>query len=262
MKGRIGLLVLALVGCSPPREAPEDLGQIGVFFFSDFERTPAEVGTAVQRLEAIFAEQVPWDGERRDRRFEIPILTFDDLHDVVHPDVDPELQSPVAQGRLSTRSVDEHAALQLQADHTPFEPSSPNGYDRTFETDPGCWGDGSCDELLTANRIVKQNVLYTVPYDTWKHFRRYELSDGRTAFVSRTWSEEVGVGEQGVNSIDQNYATEAWIGTPDGGTWRMQFAWSSVTLGDNDLEDVDIRGIIGNGIDQTIGRQDDWLAEQ
>jgi len=255
-----GLLLIALiVGCAPPREAPAELGAIGVFLFADFERTPSEVEVAAATLAGILEAEVDWEGERRDRRFDSPILTLEDLHDVEHPDADPELQSPVAQTRASAFSVADHARLQLEADHAPWEPSSPNQYDRTFPEDPTCWADGTCDELKTDNRILKENVLYTVLYDTRKHLRRFELPDGRAAMVSRTWSEEQGQGEAGRATIDQNYASEAWLEGPDGGTRRIQFAWSSVTLAGVDLETIDIRGVIGNGIDDTMRAQDEWL---
>jgi hypothetical protein len=261
---RVILLGAALLtGCAVPLEAPDDLGSIGGFLFAQFEGDEGPLLEAVRNVRATLATEVAIDGPRRDRQFAVEILGEDQLTDVTHPDVDVQLQSPVALSYRSVHAVAAMARLQTVAEQTPFEPSSPDVYDRSFDSDVACWLDGSCDRLETINAITKDNLLYTVPYVTRKHFRRLALEDG-AAIVSRTWSEEVGVGEQGRNSIDQNYAADFWIEDPEdpSRTLRLQYAWSSVTLEGVDLNEVDIRGIIADGVDKTFVAQDEWITEQ
>lgn len=258
IRGVSGLFLLA--GCTPPLEAPQEVEAIGHFVFAELDGDPAALAEAAENLRTALAAEVDWEAGVTERRYAVPLLEAPEVDAVPHPDVDPALQSPVALAFRSEHDVFDHATLQLESDQSPFEPSSPDVYDRTLLEGGDCWP-ADCARLETENAIVKDNFLYTVPYTTRKQFVRVDL-DGWTALLSRTWSEEIGVGELGRVSIDQNYAVDTWMQDPDdaGRTLRLQYAWSSVTIEGVDMDTIDIRGIIANGIDDTMQAQDAWLT--
>jgi len=250
---------LLLCGCEPPPEAPTELGDLALFFFSEFETADdAYMADALMNLEGSVFADVNLDGERAQRQWIPPILEAEHLGGAAAPpDVSPDAQLPITVAKRSTHPVQTHAIGVLEPDQSQLEPSAPE-HDRTYVSDTACWEDSSCPRIDTENLIKKSNILYTIVYDTEKDFRRLELPDGRAAMVARTWNEERAFGDEGRNSIDQNFAAEVWIESADDPDTcqRMMSVWSSVTLGENNPEDEIIRRTIGLGLDTLFNRHD------
>ena len=253
------ILVGVLGGCTPAAEAPTEFGDLSLFTFSEFESADdAYLGEALINYEASARSLFDLDGDRGDRTTAQPILYPDDWGSAVGPEgVDPEAQIAITLARVSDHPVRTHASAVLLPDQSPLEPSAPE-HDRSYASDTDCWAAAECGRIDTENTIRKSNILYTIVYDTEKDFRRLTLPDGRDAMVARTWNDEVAMGENGVNSIDQNYAAEVFIETPDDSsrTLRMMSIWVSSTLSGN--PDVSVQeGVLRVGLDDLFKRHDE-----
>jgi hypothetical protein len=229
-------------------------------------------------------------------------LTDEDVESIPHPDYSPEAGTPVAVGGLSSGEPDAHVAYVTLVDQTPVEPGSPDLYTRSFvdETD-ACWPGRTCDLLYTFNHLIKENLLLTVEYDLYKDYRWVDLNlpdpstvpegeipvnDGekRWAFVARSYTDQVWVGDQGANEIQLSFSIEVWIPrdgggfvrtdadeNANGGAWttdstgtgtlRMMALWSRTNLNDT-FDEETIANTIRSGIDDIFDRQNEWLAEQ
>ncbi|MCO4772450.1 MAG: hypothetical protein KDA24_20625 [Deltaproteobacteria bacterium] len=267
MPTRLPYLLLAslAIGCQPAPDAPTELGDLTLFFFSEFETADdAYYGDALLNLEAGVLSTVDLAGERADRKWIQPTLYEEHWGGAAGPaEIDPDVQVPITVAGLSTWPVSTHAMATLQPDQAPLEPSAPE-HDRTYPNDTTCWSEETCTRLDTDNVVKKANILYDITYETEKDYRRLTLSDGRQAMVARTWNDSVALGDEGVNSIDQNYATEVFIESPtdSGQTQRMMAIWTSTTLPASNPSDELVRGTISVGIDGLFRRHDEFHAEQ
>lgn len=265
LRSRILFLAAVISGCAPTQEAPTDLGDLTLFLFSEFETAEdAYLADALMNLETGALLTVDLEGARIDRQWVQPILTEDHRGGATGPppaEVDPALQVSVTVAGLSSHPLTTHAEGVLIADQSELEPSAPE-HDRTFTVDTACWSDGSCGRIDTENHIKKSNFLYTIIYDAEKDYRRMLLPDGRQAMIARSWNEESVAGEEGINSIDQNYATEVFIedSSDSSRTLRMMAIWTSVTLAADPTDDL-VRGTIGLGIDGLFNRHDEFYSE-
>jgi hypothetical protein len=257
------LIVLLSLGCSPAPEAPEDLSELTLYLFSGFFDEEAEVVAGLENLSDILHSDFDYDSTWEGRQVKQPPLTEDDLGGAAMTSAfNPDLQKRVAVVYRSRHAVSTHVAGTLLTDQEPLEPSA-TGHDRTFLSDAGCWGQADCGSLDTTNFITKTNSLYTIPYDATKAYRRYTLSDGRDVLTARVDQPEVGYSADGNNSLDQNFALEAMIEYEDDPTQmlRIMWVWTAVTINGDNLESINIDGIVSPGIDDTFIAHDAWYDE-
>ncbi len=263
MKALILAVLLLASACTPAPEAPGDLADLSLFLYAEFQEDDASLVAGLENLSDILASDFDYAADWSERQVKQPALTEEFLGGApTTAAFDPALQKTVALAYRSRHPVQTHALGALDADQEPREPSA-STHDRTFLTDPGCWRDGSCDALDTMNFIVKSNILYTVPYDATKNFRRFTLSDGRDVMVARVDQPEIGYAEVGQTSIDQNYALDAWIEDPADPTacLRIEFIWTAVTINGDTLQEVNIDGIISEGVENMYAAHDAWFDE-
>lgn len=261
------MLVLAIgvttLGCKAPPEAPEELSDLSRYLFREYESEEWGAREAgMGNLAAFFAGQdmdVDWD----ELSYTVDDLGADDVVDVEHPDRDLTLLMPVGMATLSAFTPEDHSSVIVLTDQTPVEPNSPNTYDRDFTepTDPSCFPGKDCVLLRSMNDIVKENALMNIPYEMHKDYRWVELGEpesGNWGILGRTWCEEVAVGEEGQNEINQSFSVDVFL-PQDGGTVRFMALWSeSVVPGFG--EDV-IMGTIEYGMHQMFDATEDYLEE-
>ncbi len=232
----------------------------------------------MRELEAeIYASMDLSSDNSLDRSLAPDPLTEADVADIEHPegrDVGDAL--PVAVARRSPYSIADHVRVQMLADQTPIEPSSPDKYDRYFYEGGDCWADNSCEFLRSENDLIKDNILMTIDYTLWKDFRWVDLGlpdpdtleegeeaisdEERWAIVARSWTTEPATGESGNVTIYQSFTVEVWIPEDSGDTVRMMSLWSEADLG-VELDDETIAGTTRVGIDDIFESADDWLED-
>lgn len=258
-------LLCLFSACVPAEEAPEELADLSRFLYLNFDGDQDLVADGAGNLADLLVSEFDLDAQDfADRQVAQPPLREEDLGSAnLTDEFDPETQDRVAVVFRSELSMAEHLDAVLIEDQGPMEPSA-SAYDRTFVDDPGCWSDGDCALFRTTNYIVKDNALYTVPYDTRKHFRPLTLEDGRSAMLARVDIAEAGVSADGRASIDQSFSMDLWVEDPEDAahTVRIMFVWSSVTIHGLDMEAINIDGIIGDGIEDTFVAHDAYLSER
>jgi hypothetical protein len=227
-------------------------------------------------------------------------LTAEDVAGVDHPDVPLDRCIPVAVSATSKYRVDALAELPLMDDQLPFEPGSPDHYDRAFLAGQDCWLDRTCDLLDTRNELTKDNaaidpITYTLP----KQYRWVDLNlpepgnegdplvvnegEPRWAIAARTWTTQREGNTEG-DSIEQSYTMEIWIprdgegfvrteddvNTDDGtwtgdstggGTLRLMAIWSQTIIISIAADDDTIAAVTRGGIDDIFQTVEDWMDE-
>ena len=253
----------ATSGCAVPQEAPTEIVDLSLFFFSDFDTAgEALMGDAFVNLEAAIAASADIDGERRDRQWELTPILEEHLGGATAPEgEDPQNQVTMALAYRSAFPVADHETLILLPDQAPIDPSAPQ-YDRSFVVGDDCFAGRGCERLEANNAITKSNLLLEVSYEAPKVWRHITLEDGRAAVAGRTWNPVKSVGEEGRNSIDQTYSIDLFLEDPEdpGRTIRFFTLWSAVTLSINASEDV-VRSTMAYGSQNLLDRHDEFLAE-
>ena len=250
------VLVMALVGCKSPLEAPSDLEDLTRWMFIEWEDPDALAAGAGNLLDFAQAEvdfAADWEG----RSYESGALGAGAAEGLVNHDRDSADTNSVVLFFSSRYPAEDHLQHIKMEDQTPVEPSSSELYNRAFiENDPGCIADGSCDFMRSMNDVRRDNVLYTIDYPMRKDWRWVTIEGVGDALCARSFNLESASG----NLIDllQGYSIDIFL--PDGdGSLRMQSTWQEMEMGGLDAEDV--AKTIAKGIDDQLEVHDEWLDE-
>ena len=255
-------LVVGLMGCKAPPEAPTELSELSRYLYREWSNEEPEVMAAGLRNLMPLFEDVDMTGDVLDRSWALNDLDGDDVALLeTRPDRPPEDCVGVGVAYESRWSTDDHARVQVQADQRPFEPTASEHYDRFFpETDePECFADRSCEVLETFNEATRENILMKVTFELPKTLRWVEVEPDAWSFVSRSWYEKPWEGEGGKVILYQSYSLDVWLFRGDGATWRYQTLWSETDLGFGVGEDTVI-ATVRNGTDQFFRGCDDAIG--
>ena len=166
----------------------------------------------------------------------LPSLPEDAIEDITPP---PGTSLSDTMGGLadapSTATLQQHIDFILLPDQTVVDPDDYSTFDRTFIEGGDCFGDGSCDRLVTGNDMVKTAAFnVTIPYFYFKDYQRttYTDVDGveRPAVVSRGWIEKEGWGDDHKNGVRQSYTLDVFQEAADGKVHRTQALWTEMVL--------------------------------
>lgn len=254
------LVAPLLVGCGKKLDdAPPEIGDASIFLFANFDGDADDLVLALEDLEGGLAD-IDLRGDLKDRRFAPPEITEDDMGGAEYPaDADWDAQVPVLVVGLSRHGVDDNIGLVGESSQVCIESNTTIDYERTFDTDKGCFLDGSCDGVETSNHVHKKNPLADIWYNQMKDYRTLTMSDGRPAMIARSWVPEKSPGEGGNTSLDQSYTIEAWIESPDsaGETLRHYAMWSSVTI--TGVGDDFYSNLVADGLDEGMQNADNYV---
>lgn len=265
MKGHYGLWSSCLfwiltTGCTLPEAASEELGDLSLYLFREFDNPEAQLGRACVDLEAEYLTGIDLAGDVNGRTVTPPVLTPEDWGGVDGVlDIDHTLQLPVAVGGVSRHDLNASINLVLEPNQVCVESTSTKYYHREYLTDGACFVDGSCDVLRTMNEVRKENFLAKMWFDLAKDYRLVSLDDGREAMIARAWTNQPFAGDSGANSFDQLYALEVWLPSLDDGetTQRYYSMWSSVTI--PGVTDELYAGLVKSGMDEGYRFADDFI---
>lgn len=291
---RIALITALVIsmGCRKKTEdAPPAFSDALVRLFVEFDEPVDVVAENILAVE----EQVylGMDVEAKnpaDRALAPDNLTESDVAHLEHPKSrNPKDALPISVAGLSHHPVDLQSTLQVEVDHRPWEPYSPNHFERTFIDGRDCWLDQGCEWLVTDNELTKENLLMTVPYTFFKDFRWIDLAQDegnpRWAIVARSWTPKSFEGDSGKAFIHQSYTIEVWIPRDgrgyirspkdknvDGGEWtadskggggalRLLTLWSETEFIGINVGDDAVIATTRSGIDKNFTAADDYLDE-
>jgi hypothetical protein len=255
----LALALFTLVACSPPIEAPEDLGELTLYMYSNFEvGDGAELAAAAINLEQ-YMETIDLAADSKDRSVTLPVLTEADRGGVPAPDgVDPEDQIPVAVTGRSENDLD--TALELIAEPNQVCIAN-NGYVyymRDWDGEIGAYVDGTAEYSSNVSEIRYESLIANVWFDEYQDFRRVDLDDGRTLVIERSYTDQSFGSDNGSSSWDQRFALNVWLPDGDGNTWRFLAFWSGVTI--PGLSDDAVANLAVDGIDEGFVNEDAYVA--
>ncbi len=250
--------LLSLFACSPPVEAPEELGELLLFTFAEFDNEDDEYLTATLDGFTDFLLGVDMEGDINERAFTPPILTDEDLGTATAPaGADPDEQVNVGVSALSSATMSQTLGLIAEPNQVCITADSSVYYQRTFDTELDCFVDETCDWLEVTNETRTESVLADVWIDTLGEFRRVRREDDDDAVIfGRTWMPEQAVSDDGDNTWDSRYTLDLWLPHPTDATiLRMTVMWSSVSFAD----DLYV-GLVKNGLDEAFDNAAAYLA--
>ncbi|MCO4743383.1 MAG: hypothetical protein KC912_01255 [Proteobacteria bacterium] len=223
-------LLILLPACKRPPEAPAELDDLSRYLYRSWgAEDEAEREVGFSNLIA-FLETIDMEDNLQDRAWELTPVNEDDLWDIEWPtEQDPAATLGVAVARQSVYPPLDHATLQIEEDQLPAEPSA-NEYVRTFDVDPTCFLDETCNPLFSVNQVQRQNLLISVDFTLYKDFRWVETDNGPALFA-RSYVDQVWEGNSGGSSIVQSYSCDIWLPDGNGTTWRYQTLWSESEVG-------------------------------
>ncbi len=295
------LLLSSACTKAPPPADPEFSDALH-YLFTSFESDTANLAFAMRNLEEQVYLGMDVDAEREQDRALLPeFLKEKDVKHLEHPlGRDIGLAIPVAVAGVSIHGVEDHMSLQLESDHRPWEPGSPNHFDRTFLDGEDCWGTRDCEILRTDNDLTKENFLMNVHYTFFKDFRWIDLNlpspsevpegeeafnDGkkRWAYVGRSWTPQSFEGDSGKAWIHQSFTIEIWIPRDgggfvrkantkniDGGEWegdskgggvlRMLSLWTDTEFKGLNVSDDMVVKTVRGGIEDNFIAADEYLS--
>jgi len=291
---------LVLTSCAPP-PANLEFSEAAALVFREFQHEdPGWVARGLRELEREIYLSMDVDNASAVTRAVSPDqLTDEDVAGVEHPNLPLDRNIAVAVGAPSKYDVGPLSELPLMPDQLPFEPGSPDHYDRTFTEGADCWADRGCEFLITSNELTKDNaaispITYTLPKEyRWVDLNLSEPTEGgapssndgdpRWAIAARTWTTQREGNEEG-DSIEQSYTVELWVPRDgngfvrtdedvnvDGGTWtgdstgggtlRMMAIWSQSIIVSIAADDDTIAAVTRGGIDDIFQTVEDWMDE-
>lgn len=266
----LALLLCGLSACTPPPEAPEDLGELTLYLFANFDDPDPAVMQAGMVNMLTFLEEFEEGGDlgidspATDRAWQLPALEEENWGGADHWDGgSAENQMPVGVAVRSAYPGGDHAELVGLEDQTPLESSSSARYDRTFLTDFDEWLAGDVALLQTENSIDRDNILLTLTYTAYKDYRWVEMPDGSQASIARSWTTEEYINEPGAGTANEDrmeFFSNVELTIPSGeGSLRYNCLWGAVVFAP-EVDETVLLNTVRNGIQEGYENTEAYLA--
>jgi hypothetical protein len=253
----ISVLLLS-AACKPPADAPQELGELTLFFFENFDtENVADLDVGTLNMEE-YIKSLDLDSKIKERAVTLPKLTESNLGTVA-PTSGAVLSEQVPVGVSAASKHDFETSLKVvpETNYICLDSVTSKFSERTFESDLDCFMDGSCETLSTTQWVRKESPLGKVWFQLVRDYRRLTLEDGREVMHARTYMEKSFKTDSDKGAWEQNYAYETWI--PDGDqTLRFYALWSSVDLAL--VGDDGWAVLVKDGIDESMQFTDEFLS--
>jgi len=263
------LLLLSLAACSPPPEAPTELGELTTYLFANFDDPdPLVMQAGMVNMLAFLeefesGESLEVDSSATDRSWTVPALQEEDWGGATHvAGVDPESFYAVSVAVRSAYTGAEHTPLIGLPDQLPLESSSSARYDRTFLDDFAAWSAAGEGSLRTLNDIDRDNILLTLTYECNKDYRWVTMPDGSLATIARSWISEAYVNESGAGTSGEDvmdFFSNVEMTIPSGDTTlRYNALWGHVSFVPA-VDDTVLVNTVRNGIQEGMENTEIYL---
>lgn len=218
-------MILFLLSCSAPPQAPTELSELARFFFREHHSADPELMAGGAANLAVILEEVDPEAPAMERSFSLAGLEESDVAGITRPDRNPADSDGLAVVDRSPWPLSEHLRYMVLDDLVETSLTA-SVYDRGFDVDdPDCFLQRACEAMRTENLIYRDTLLLKVEYTLHKEYR-WISSEGRgDAVIARGWIEEEAHGENDANHIYQNYEVDVYL--PSGqDTLRLFAVWT------------------------------------
>ncbi len=227
---RVGVaLTLSTLACRPPDPAPTELDELAHFFLAQAHQQQHErIVEGAANLAAWYeasglVEEGPSGGTLSD-------LSADEVLAIEEMTWEPDPEPAVGVYAVSATSCDLGLAgvINMVEDQMEVFPDNYAGYERDWDTDPGCWEDGGCDavdwQAFIDDSFVMNMGSMSYRYVVKLRRSRDELGEPAILMVRSVMPEPA---EEGLESagFDQSYHVGVYVPF-DGGTLHLSALWS------------------------------------
>jgi hypothetical protein len=228
MRSLIPALAIVVLGCKPPDPAPTELDELGHFFLAqvheqEHERIVEGAANLIAWYEASgLAGGGPVGGTLTDLvQAEVDVL------DELDWSPDPEPCAGVYAVSELSCDLDAAAAISLEPNQLEVFEGNYESYDRSFDSDPDCYVDGTCDAVDWTSIIGDNFVLsYDMTYEVVVKLRRSRDEQGEPAvMLVRSIMPHEAEEDVNVGGFEQSYHIEAYV-PHDSGTLHLYGMWS------------------------------------
>ncbi len=214
------LVVVGLVGCKRPPEAPTKLDELCAYLFEHLEDDSEFTEVGVANMAAWFDNHL----EETSEGYEVNTLSEDAVDALDKKNRSAKALIGAAVSTESPHSAEDLVHALVRADQTKIFPKTYASFERTFVTKSQCFVKGTCDRVEFDNHAVSTlplGITYTA--DSTGQFLWVETEDG-PALVSRSWMHTPADISVDWLRIEAQFYLSVTI--PDGkGAIRLQATW-------------------------------------
>jgi len=229
MRASLPVLVLLVVGCKPPDPAPTELDDLVHFFLAQVDDQEHErILEGADNLEAWFdASGLAGGGPAGGTLSDLSQAEVDTLGELSwSPDPEP-CAGVYAVSELSC-DLDTAVAISLEPNQLEVFVDNYKAYDRTWDSEPECYVDGSCDGVDWTS-LIEDNFVGSygeMSYEMVVKLRRSRDEDGAPrAMLIRSVMPDVATEDVGIGGFEQSYHVEVYQ-QHDGGLLYLYGMWS------------------------------------
>jgi hypothetical protein len=259
------LALAALAACRPPDSAPTELDELAHFFFAQVhEQEQDRILEGALNLASWFDDNgLAGPGADSGTISDLSSAEVQALAEMTWQP-DPSLAVGVFAVSSVACSLEDAEAINLEEDQLALFPGSYNSYERSWDSDPDCYADGSCDAVDWTGDIEDGFVgsLGSMSYQMVVKMRRSRDVDGQPAamlvrsvmpaaasedYDSGGFEQSFHVGVYVPYGAGTLHLSSLWsygwtsIGNPDDDFWANQYVGGLLDFEDN-LEELCTEG--------------------
>jgi hypothetical protein len=230
MRAVLPALASLVLGCRPPDPAPVELDDLTHFFLAQVhEQEHERIVEGTANLLAWYADSgLAGGGPAGGMLSDLSQAEVDALEELVwSPDPEP-CAGVYAVSELSC-DLDSAAAISLEPDQLEVFVDNYKAYDRVWDSEPGCYVDGSWDAVDWTSTI-EDNFVGTygeMVYQMVVKLRRSRDDEGApAAMLIRSVMPDVAQEDVGVGGFEQSYHVEVYAPRQGGGLLHLYGMWS------------------------------------
>ena len=219
-------------GCRPPlQEAPNQLDALIHFFHQELDGDEALlVGSGAENLSAWFdTAGLVEDGWASGS---VTALSQDEVTMLEEMTWEPDATLAVGVYILTVVdcSLDEMMAIYLEPDQLSLFPDNYDAYERSFDSDAGCFADGSCDQVDWHSQVEDSIAGLAMSYRLMTRMKRFAYEDaegdGTQVVLGRNVMPEPAEENVSVGGFEQSYHIEAYVPRGTDRTLHLYGLWN------------------------------------
>ena len=251
------VVVFVATACKAPPDAPEAFEALSAYLFSELgEGDDPALQAGVDNLAAWLAVNVDEsvEGYTIDR---LSQASLDALEVQRERDATRLVGGAVA--TVSSSTVEQLVRAFLLEDQTAIYPDDYDAWNSTFRSDPSCFVDGDCEELLVDNETVTRLPLgIRLTTLNTAQYRWVEADVGRT-LLTRSWLQEPARSEPNLLQLDEQFFLSVNLPT-ERGLVRLQAVWADAAVVGIDLPDASALNLLVDGLRSQDETLYEWLG--
>ena len=256
MHRHLVLLVLLLTGCTPPVEAPSEMGDLVSWLYTNVrDEDPAVMAAGIDGLDAWLSDNRE---EALETEWEVTLLTEETVDALDDRERTVEELASIAVYTESVHTLDAAAFAMVGSEIDEVYPESFSDYTRTWDSDPGCFLERTCSAVSATEDYTASFALGLRTTSQLRNEFLWVEGTERDALVQRNWLVEPPETNSPLLDLDQMYSLNFFIES-DVGFIRIQAAWMIVTQGA--VNPTAAVTLVGNDYRSNSRTLDAWLDE-